>query len=161
MMGSGKSTIGAFIAKKINFEFIDIDKEVEKTENMKIREIFREKGEKYFRKVEEKITIECLRKKNIVVSLGGGTFLNLKIKKKVLSECISFWLNWENDTLINRIINSKNRPKILDLSRNDIIEMIKKRAHIYNDANYKIECEKRSKEQISDTIVKIYETKKN
>ena len=67
MMGSGKSTIGAFIAKKINFEFIDIDKEVEKTENMKIREIFREKGEKYFRKVEEKITIECLRKKNIVV----------------------------------------------------------------------------------------------
>lgn len=161
MMGSGKSTIGAFIAKKINFEFIDIDKEVEKTENMKIREIFREKGEKYFRKVEEKITIECLKKKNIVVSFGGGTFLNLKIKKKVLSECISFWLNWENDTLINRIINSKNRPKILDLSRNDIIEMIKKRAHIYNDANYKIECEKRSKEQISDTIVKIYETKKN
>ena len=161
MMGSGKSTIGAFIAKKINFEFIDIDKEVEKTENMKIREIFREKGEKYFRKVEEKITIECLKKKNIVVSFGGGTFLNLKIKKKVLSECISFWLNWENDTLINRIINSKNRPKILDLSRNDIIEMIKKRAHIYNDANYKIECEKRSKEQISDTIVKIYESKKN
>ena len=156
MMGSGKSTIGAFIAKKINFEFIDIDKEVEKTENMKIREIFREKGEKYFRKVEEKITIECLKKKNIVVSFGGGTFLNLKIKKKVLSECISFWLNWENDTLINRIINSKNRPKILDLSRNDIIEMIKKRAHIYNDANYKIDCEKRSKEQISDTIVKIY-----
>ena len=101
------------------------------------------------------------KKKNIVVSFGGGTFLNLKIKKKVLSECISFWLNWENDTLINRIINSKNRPKILDLSRNDIIEMIKKRAHIYNDANYKIECEKRSKEQISDTIVKIYESKKN
>ena len=161
MMGSGKSTIGAFIAKKINFEFIDIDKEVEKTENMKIKEIFQEKGEKYFRNLEEKITIECLRKKNIVVSFGGGTFLNLKIKKKVLSECISFWLNWKNDTLVNRIINSKSRPKILDLSRNDIIEMIKKRTHIYKDATYKIECEKHSKEQISNAIIKIYENKKN
>ena len=78
-----------------------------------------------------------------------------------MSECISFWLNWKNDTLINRIINSKNRPKILDLSRNDMIEMIKIRAHIYNDANHKIECEKCSKEQISDTIIKIYEIKKN
>ena len=72
-----------------------------------------------------------------------------------------FLAKLENDTLINRIINSKNRPKILDLSRNDIIEMIKKRAHIYKDANHKIECEKCSKEQISDTIIKIYETKKN
>ena len=99
MMGSGKSTIGAFIAKKINFEFIDIDKEVEKTENMKIREIFQEKGEKYFRKVEEKITIECLRKKNIVVSFGGGTFLNLKIKKKV-SAGVAHIVSSFNNTII-------------------------------------------------------------
>ena len=57
MMGSGKSTIGAFIAKKINFEFIDIDKEVEKTENMKIREIFQEKGENILEKWKKKLQL--------------------------------------------------------------------------------------------------------
>ena len=78
-----------------------------------------------------------------------------------MSECISFWLNWKNDTLINRIINSKNRPKILDLSRNDIIEMIKKELIFTKMQTIKSNVRNAQKEQISDTIIKIYETKKN
>ena len=58
MMGSGKSSIGSLVAKKLNLEFIDIDKEIEKKLGMSIKEIFNSKGENYFRELEEKITLK-------------------------------------------------------------------------------------------------------
>ena len=82
MMGSGKTTIGFKLAKKLNYEFVDIDLEIEKFENEKIFDIFINKGEKHFRKIEEKISLVLLEKNKCVISLGGGTFLNHKIRKK-------------------------------------------------------------------------------
>ena len=107
MMGSGKSSIGSLISKKLNIDFVDIDNEIEKKIEMKISKIFEDKGEKYFRKIEEIITLRSLKKKNTVISLGGGAFLNSKIKREVLDNHISFWLNWDVKTLVNRIQNSK------------------------------------------------------
>ena len=65
MMASGKTTIGFKLAKKLNYEFIDIDTEIEKSENEKITDIFKNKGEEYFRKIEEKITLFFLKKNNV------------------------------------------------------------------------------------------------
>ena len=81
MMGSGKSSIGLIVSKKLNIEFIDVDDEIEKKLNMKISKIFENKGEKYFRKIEEEITLKILKNKKTVISLGGGAFLNNKIQK--------------------------------------------------------------------------------
>ena len=74
MMGVGKSTIGKKLAKKLKFKFIDIDFIIEKKERKKIDEIFKTKGEKYFRKIEEKITLKFLDRERQVISLGGGSF---------------------------------------------------------------------------------------
>ena len=103
MMGSGKSTIGSLISKKLNINFIDIDNVIEKNTNMKIAEIFEKKGEIFFRNLEEKITIKLLNTSNNVISLGGGGFMNEKIRKEVITNNISFWLNWDTPTLLNRI----------------------------------------------------------
>ena len=65
MMGSGKSSIGALVSKKLNINFIDIDKEIEKKLGMTISEIFQKNGEKYFRKIEETITLNSLKKINL------------------------------------------------------------------------------------------------
>ena len=62
MMGSGKSSIGSLVSKKLNIDFIDIDQEIEKKIGMTISEIFENKGEKYFRKIEELITLKMLKK---------------------------------------------------------------------------------------------------
>ena len=83
MMGSGKSTIGNIISKKLDFEFIDTDYEIEKYEKISIKKIFDNKGEGYFRKLEETIILKSINLDNKVISLGGGGFLNLDIRKKI------------------------------------------------------------------------------
>ena len=157
MMGSGKTSIGKIVSKKLDLEFIDVDQEIEKELNMNISKIFQNKGEKYFREVEETITLKILKNKKTVVSLGGGAFLNNKIKKEILDKHISFWLNWEPKTLIKRIKNSKKRPLALNASKNELHKLIKDRYLIYSNAQHKIECDKLTKNEIVDKIQKIYE----
>ena len=157
MMGSGKSSIGSLISKKLNIEFIDVDKEIEKKAGCKISKIFENKGEQYFREIEENITLKYLKKKRIVISLGGGAFLNNIIKKEVLDNHISFWLNWDIKTLVNRIKDSKKRPIAHRSTKNEIEELIKKRSIIYSKALYKINCENFTKSEIVKKIIEIYE----
>ena len=158
MMGSGKSSIGSLVSKKLNIDFIDVDDEIEKQTGLKISKIFENEGEKYFREIEEITTLKLLKKSKTVISLGGGAFLNNKIKKEILDNHISFWLNWDVKTLVNRIKGSKKRPIAHKSSRNEIEELIKKRSIIYSKAMYKINCENLSKSEIVTNVIKIYET---
>ena len=158
MMGSGKSSIGSMVAKKLELNFIDIDKEIEKEVGLNISKIFETKGEDYFRKYEEKITLKILKVNSVVVSLGGGAFVNKIIRKEILKNHISFWLKWDNKILINRIKNSKKRPIAFNSSESELIDLIKKRSNIYSEALYEIKCDKLSKSEIVKKVLKNYET---
>ena len=157
MMGSGKSSIGLIVSKKLNIEFIDVDQEIEKKLNMKISKVFENKGEKYFREIEEEMTLKILKNKRTIISLGGGAFLNDKIKEEILDKHISFWLNWDPKTLVERIKNSKKRPVAFKSTKNELLQLIKDRYLIYSNALYKINCENLSKNEIVNNILKIYE----
>ena len=158
MMGSGKSSIGSLITKKLLLNFIDIDNVIENELGLSIKKIFETKGENYFRKFEEKTTLKKLKSSSTVISLGGGAFSNKEIRKEVIKNHISFWLNWSDDILLNRIKNSKKRPLAFNSSENEIIDLIKKRSNIYSKALYKIECDNLTKNEIVKEILKIYET---
>ena len=158
MMGSGKSSIGSLIAKKLLLNFIDIDNVIENELGLSIKKIFETKGENYFRKFEEKTTLKKLKLNSTVISLGGGAFSNTEIRNEVIKNHISFWLNWSDDILLNRIKNSKKRPLAFNSSENEIIDLIKKRSNIYSKALYKIECDNLTKNEIVKEILKIYET---
>ena len=158
MMGSGKSSIGSLVAKKLNLEFIDIDKEIEKKLGMNIKEIFDSKGEDYFRELEEKVTLKKLKLNSTVISLGGGAFVNQQIRKEVLKKHISFWLNWSDQIILNRIRNSAKRPIAYKLSDDKLVELIKKRSDLYSKALYKIKCDNLSKKEIVKKVLRIYET---
>jgi len=157
MMGSGKSTIGFLLSKKINCSFLDVDKFIEKETNLKIHDIFQKKGENYFRDIEEKITLKLIKSKGKVISLGGGGFLNKNIRKEILRNHISFWLNWKNSTLINRIIKSKKRPIAFNSNENDLKKLIGERSNIYAEAKFKINCETLTKNMIVKNIIRLYE----
>ena len=158
MMGSGKSSIGSLVAKKLKLNFVDIDKEIEKNLNITIKKIFEDKGENYFRKIEEQTTLKKLKLNSTVISLGGGAFTNNNIRKEILINHLSFWLNWDDKTLLNRIKNSEKRPLAINATDTELIDLIKKRSNIYSKALYEIKCDNLTKIEIVKKIVEIYET---
>ncbi len=162
MMGVGKSTIGKNLAKKLKYNFIDVDNLIEINEGMSINLIFKNKSESYFRKIESEITTSVLKKTNTVISLGGGAFLNNSIRRIIKKSSISFWLDVPIDLLINRLKRSKKRPL---LNNKNISESVKKiyfeRKKIYNEADFKIKCKPFKTEEVVDKILKLYEKSRN
>ena len=157
MMGSGKSSIGNLMKKKMNLVFVDIDNLIEKKEKKTISDIFERNGEDYFRDLEEKVTLKAFKNYDIVVSLGGGSFINNKIRKEIVTNHLSFWLNWNEATLLKRIRNNTKRPLAKKLSDLEIKKLIKIRSKIYSEAKFKINCNKLTKAEIVKKIIKIYE----
>ena len=157
MMGSGKSSIGNLVSKKLNLPFTDIDSLIVEITGMSISEIFEKKGEDYFRNLEEMITLKSLKKIKNVISLGGGGFINTKIRKEILANHFSFWLNWNESILIKRIKDSKKRPLAFNSTDREIREIINNRSKIYTKAQFKINCNKLTKTEIVKKIIKIYE----
>jgi len=157
MMGSGKSSVGFLVSKKLNVKFIDIDNIIENKTGMKISNIFQEKGENYFRNLEEKTTLKFLKTTNAVISLGGGGFINQKIRDEVLTNHFSFWLNWDSKILLKKIKNSKKRPMAFNSTNEEIITLMKKRSQIYSEAEFKINCNKLTKNEIVKKVINIYE----
>jgi len=158
MMGSGKSSIGSLVAKKLKLKFVDIDKEIENNLNITIKKIFELKGENYFRKIEEQTTLKKLKLNSTVISLGGGAFANNNIRKEILKNHFSFWLNWDDKILLNRIKNSKKRPLTINATDTELIDIIKRRRNIYSKAQYEIKCDNLTKSEIVNKIIEIYET---
>ncbi len=162
MMGVGKSTVGKSLADKLSFQFKDIDKIIEIKEGCTIDIIFKSKGENYFRSLENKITLNELKKENTVISLGGGAFLDNSIRRSVKNSSISFWLDVKTDTLINRLKKNKKRPLLF---KKNLLETVKKiyleRKKTYSEADFKIRCDTLKPELIVNKILDIYENSRN
>ena len=124
MMGVGKSTIGKILAKKLNYNFIDIDNLIENKEGLSINLIFKNNGEDYFRKIENDITLIELKKDNSVISLGGGAFLNNLIRKSAKKLSTSFWLDVPINLLIKRLKRNNKRPLLLKKNTHEEVKKI-------------------------------------
>jgi shikimate kinase (EC 2.7.1.71) len=92
-MCSGKSTVGKLLADKLGYTFWDIDQVIEEREGKSIEEIFKSKGEEYFRSLERKVLEEFLGKERIVVSTGGGLGANPTAMEKMKSAGLVVWLD--------------------------------------------------------------------
>ena len=158
MMGVGKSTIGKNLAKKLKYNFIDVDKIIEAKEGLSINLIFKNKSESYFRKIENDITLSELKKDNSVISLGGGAFLNKTIRRNTKKFSTSFWLDVPVYELIKRLKKSSQRPLLF---KKNIDETVKKiyfdRKKIYNEADFRIKCNSLKSREIVNKILELYE----
>ena len=159
MMGSGKTSCGNILAKRLGVSFIDIDSIIELEEKLKINQIFDQYGEKYFRSIEEKLTFlkihECL-KQNIkaVISLGGGGFESKKTRKLLLNNSKVIWLNTEIKVLSKRVGNAYNRPMIKGNIETNIEMLLNKRIKNYQKSHIEINTDKLSINDLCDKIIK-------
>ena len=161
MMGVGKTSIGRNLAKKLNFTFVDIDKIIEDEEGSSINAIFKNKSERYFRALENKITLREMNANKKVISLGGGAFLSPSIRQKTEKTSISFWLDVPTKTLIKRLRKSIKRPLLFKKKINETINQIYiEREKTYCEADYRIRCGSLKKEIIARKIIKLYESSK-
>ena len=157
-MGVGKSTIGKILAKKLEYNFIDIDKLIEDKEGLSINLIFKNKGESHFRKIENEMTLAELKRENSVISLGGGAFLNNVIRRNAKKFSIIFWLDVPIDELIKRLRKSKQRPLLINQKLSEAVKKIYfERKKIYNTADYRIKCKSFKSEEIAQKIFNLYE----
>ena len=162
MMGVGKSTIAKNLAKKLEYSFVDIDKLIETKEGASINLIFQNKSESYFRKLENDITLQELKKNKSVISLGGGAFLNKSIRAAAKKLSISFWLDLNIDELVKRLKKTQKRPLLYKKNISDTVKKIYlERKKIYNEADYRIKCNFLKSNEIVNKILKIYEKSGN
>ena len=154
-MGSGKTSIGRNLSKKINYKFIDTDQEIEGESKMTIAQLFTKNGEKYFRKFEEKITKKILKEnKRSVIALGGGSFENDKTRSLVLKENFSIWLKCNLKTLSYRCSNLNTRPLLKDKNiKNEISKLDKVRKKNYMKSNLIVDVSKKTKSVIIREII--------
>ena len=143
MMGSGKSAIGKILANKLDYNFIDVDKMIEIDAKKTIKKIFEEDGEEYFRNLEEKITINTLRRKKTIISLGGGAIINEKIRNSIKKNSYNIYLSVNLDILIKRLKNSKTRPLIYKKNlKKELNNLINIREKFYRKADLIVKNEK-------------------
>ena len=155
-MGSGKSSIGKILAKKIDFKFIDTDKLIEIQEGIKIKDIFNSKGESYFRDLEVKILEETLTIQSAVIATGGGIVQREKNRLLLENEKNVFFLNSSVKRQFERTKDSDKRP-LLNKGNNfkTLRELYKKRLpHYENVSRYEIEMDDKTNEEIVQQIIK-------
>jgi shikimate kinase len=158
MMGVGKSTLGKIVAKRLGLLFVDTDQVIERNNSMKISEIFKKKGEEFFRLQEKKESLEALNKNKSVIALGGGAFIEKSIRDKVLKDSTSIWLDISPKTLNKRVRWNKKRPLIAEGNTKLIInKLYAERKKIYKLAKYKINCNNLTKENIIKKIIFLHE----
>lgn len=157
MMGSGKTSIGKELAKSLNINFIDSDKEIELKCKKTIPQIFETKGEIYFRKIEEKICVKLIDGNPKVLSLGGGAFLNGAIRRKINKLGLSIWISPSLETIYERLGKSKNKRPLLNYKnlKRSIKEIYDSRKEQYNKANYTIRTKSDNKKNIVKKIIEI------
>ena len=159
--GVGKTTIGKMLSEELKFPFYDSDKEIEKNLGKEINDIFNDYGEVFFRRAELDFFKKNINNKQIIISSGGGSFINKEIREKIKKDCISIWLKANKETLIERLKNKKNRPLLnVDNFEDTLSLLLNERNAIYEEADITITIDKLDKAKILQAIIKSLESLK-
>lgn len=141
-MGCGKSTVGCLLAKRWDYNYIDLDEMIEKEEGTSVSNIFAEKGETYFRSLETQMLKKLEDSKNTVISLGGGTPCFHQNMNLINQYGTSIWMYADSQTIFNRLKSDTSRPILQDKTDTELLSFIQthseSREEYYSQADYMV-----------------------
>lgn len=150
--GSGKSTVGELLARRLGLPHIDVDLRIEDEQGKPIREIFADEGEAHFRGLEVEATLRALSQPG-VVSLGGGAVMSPAIRE-TLGHHEVVWLQVSVTQATRRIGLNQARPLLLGNMRARLIALLAERTPVYQEvATVSVDTDKKSPAQVTDEIL--------
>ncbi len=155
-MAVGKSAVGRNLAKRLGRRFVDLDRLIEKTAGMKVREIFEQKGEAYFRQLEKQTLAKVLAEEGQVIAAGGGVVLEDDNLALLREKTLLIGLKASTDIILRRVANSTKRPLLKGADRRERIEeLFQARAARYAQAQVTIDTDKLTLGQVVDKIIEV------
>lgn len=155
-MGTGKSTVGKEIARKLNRNFLDTDKIIEKKQNQTIFEIFEKDGEACFRNLERQVVADICKNDNKIIATGGGTLLDNNNFNLLSRTGIIFCLTANIDILISRLGDCRTRPLAAPKSKIEIKELYESRKGGYAKLPNHIDTTDISPKETAETIINLF-----
>lgn len=154
IMGVGKSSVGKRLADKLELDFTDIDEEIEKREGMKVSDIFAQKGEEYFRKVEKEVIRDELKKVPHVIATGGGAFVNDETRALIKQNGTSVWLRAKLEMILERVSRHDTRPLLAKGDKKEILKkLIEERTPYYEEADLIVDSDNGPHYKVVDQII--------
>lgn len=132
-MGAGKTTVGKLLARRLYRDFVDIDDEIEKAFDLPIPEIFSIHGEKAFREKERELIQSFGRQPLLVISVGGGAFLQEENRNNCLTNCTVLYFDISWDSWKERVhVLTETRPLLKDKTLEEMEQLFRERQAIYS-----------------------------
>ncbi|NPA12892.1 MAG: shikimate kinase [Aquificae bacterium] len=154
-MGSGKSTLGRYLSKKLNRPFLDTDQIIQLSEGLTIPEIFEQKGEEYFRQKEKEVLKKLAGQTNLIVSTGGGLGADKENLKIMKDSGIVVWLDVSLEEILKRIQGDKDRP-LINKPVEDIKKLYNTRREVYKEADIHLKADGKTVEQLYQELIDGY-----
>lgn len=155
-MGVGKTVVGRILAKKLNWEFIELDLLIEQKAGKSIPDIFQEDGEIAFRELEIEVTKEVSQKERMIIACGGGIVLNQINIDRLRQKSVIVYLTASPEVILKRILGSGTERPLLKTPDKalKIRDLLKLREPFYERAaDIKINTSKLNADLVSDRII--------
>jgi shikimate kinase len=158
-MGTGKTSTGKIIASKLGMQFIDLDDFIENSEGLTISDIFKQKGQDYFRDLETEALREVSLFSNMVIACGGGIVLRAENLEVMESKGLPVCLDAAPGVIYQRTRKSSQRPLLNVKNPQEVIKsMLLKRGPFYKKIKYHVDTSGLTIAQTADKIIAIYKS---
>ncbi len=154
LMGSGKTTVGLRLARKLGLDFVDSDAEIELAADHTVNEIFEKYGEEDFRTGERKVITRLISDTPTVLGTGGGAFMDPTTRKRLREKTVTVWLKADIDHLVERTSRRDTRPLLRAGNPEEILrKLAKKRYPVYGQAAITVETGAGPHEKVVNDII--------
>ena len=155
LMGSGKTTVGVRLARRLKLSFVDSDHEIELAAGHTVSEIFEKFGEEDFRKGERRVINRLITQdKKVVLGTGGGAFMDPKTRGRLKRQTIVIWLKVDVDLLVERTSKRDTRPLLRKGNPKKILQKLAdERYPVYNEAHIVVESVQGPHDRVVNDII--------